>query len=143
MALRNNKDDNVLICTAYPYTRYGYAEPDSNINNTVCFQSNNLNFTCTTSSFTSLEEWREYLGKNKVSLIYAVSEPIETQLSAEELEAYAALRTYDGTTVVATDAPVAGLSARYVADGAAYIDSKIQAALNPVNQTILEAKTNV
>lgn len=75
--------------------------------------------------------------------LYYVIDPIETDLPAEELSAYAALRTYDGTTVVATDAPVAGLSARYVADGAAYIESKIQAALSPVNQAILEAKTNV
>lgn len=127
MALRNNKDDNVLICTSYPYRKYGYANP--NANNTACFQSNNLNFSCTTSSFTSLEEWREYLGKNKVSLIYAVSEPIETPLSAEELAAYAALRSYNGTTIVSTEAPVAGLSARYVAEGAAYIDSKIQSAV--------------
>ena len=141
VAFRNNKDDNVLICTSYPYRQYGYAEP--NANNTACFQSNNLTFVCTTSSFTSLEEWREYLGKNKVSLIYAVSEPIETPLSAEELAAYAALRTYDGTTIISTEAPVAGLSARYVADGAAYIDGKIQSALAPVNRAILEVNANV
>ena len=77
------------------------------------------------------------------TVIYVLSAPIETPLSSEELSAYAALHTYDGTTVVATDAPVAGLSARYVADGAAYIESKIQASLSPVNQAILEAKTNV
>ena len=58
-----------------------------------------------------------------------LKEPVETPLSAEELAAYAALRTYDGTTVVATESPVAGLSARYVADGEGYIDSKIQAAI--------------
>ena len=46
-------------------------------------------------------------------------------------------------TYVDTDAPVAGLSTRYVADGAAYIDGKIQSALAPVNQAVLEAKTNV
>ena len=106
MALRNSTDDNVLICSSYPYSSYGYAEP--NANNTACFQSNNLNFVCTTSSFTSVEEWREYLGKNKVSLIYAVSEPIETPLSPEELAAYRALQTYDGTTVISVNSdPIA------------------------------------
>ena len=64
-----------------------------------------------------------------LTIMYVMDTPIETPLSDEELAAYAALRTYDGTTVVATDAPVAGLSARYVADGAAYIDSKIQSAV--------------
>lgn len=77
------------------------------------------------------------------TVIYVLAAPIETPLSAEELSAYAALRSYNGTTVVATDAPVAGLSARYVADGASYIDGKIQSALAPVNQAVLEAKTNV
>ena len=63
------------------------------------------------------------------TVIYVLAAPIETPLSAEELSAYAALRSYNGTTIVSTEAPVAGLSARYVANGAAYIDSKIQAAV--------------
>lgn len=63
------------------------------------------------------------------TVIYVLADPIETPLSAEELAAYAALRSYNGTTIVSTEAPVAGLSARYVADGAAYIDSKIQSAV--------------
>lgn len=63
------------------------------------------------------------------TILYALAAPIETPLSAEELAAYAALRSYNGTTIVSTEDPVAGLSARYVADGAAYIDSKIQSAV--------------
>ena len=63
------------------------------------------------------------------TVIYVLAAPIETPLSAEELAAYAALRSYNGTTIVSTEAPVAELSARYVADGAAYIDSKIQSAV--------------
>ena len=63
------------------------------------------------------------------TVIYALAAPIENPLSAEELAAYAALRSYNGTTIVSTEAPVAGLSARYVADGAAYIDGKIQSAV--------------
>lgn len=63
------------------------------------------------------------------TILYALAAPIETPLSAEELAAYAALRSYNGTTIVSTEAPVAGLSARYVVDGAAYIESKIQSAV--------------
>ena len=66
---------------------------------------------------------------NPLTIMYVMDTPIETPLSAEELAAYAALRSYNGTTIVSTEAPVAGLSARYVADGAAYIDSKIQSAV--------------
>lgn len=77
----------------------------------------------------TVEAVTHYLSENPITILYVLKEPIEIPLNAEELAAYTALRTYDGTTVVATDAPVAGLSARYVADGAAYIDSKIQAAI--------------
>lgn len=70
------------------------------------------------------------------TVIYVLAAPIETPLSAEELAAYAALRSYNGTTIVSTEAPVAGLSARYVADGAAYIDGKIQSA---VTQAVTQA----
>ena len=139
MALRNKKDDNVLICSSYPYMRYGYAEPSGN--NTVCFQSNNLRFTCTTSSFTGLEEWREYLGKNKVSLIYAVSEPTETSLSEEEIAAYRALHTYDGATVISTAEDVAGLEVKYVADAQKYIDDRLAAAESHI-QEIAAAQLN-
>lgn len=77
----------------------------------------------------TVEAVTNYLSENPITILYALKEPIETPLSEEQLAAYAALRTFDGTTVVATDAPVAGLSARYVADGTAYIDGKIQSAV--------------
>ena len=139
MALRNSTGDNVLICSSYKYYQYGYNVPDAD--NTVCVQSNNLVFACTTSSFTSIEEWREYLGKNKVSLIYAVSEPTETPLSPEELAAYRALHTYDGATVVSTAEDVAGLEVRYVADAQKYIDDRLAAAESHI-QEIAAAQLN-
>ena len=83
------------------------------------------------SSTQSVKAWlaeRYQLG-NPVIVMYPAKVTTVTPLADEELSAYAALRTYDSTTVVSTDAPVAGLSARYVADGAAYIESKIQAAV--------------
>lgn len=125
-AFRYNGVD-VLLCSAFPYMVYGYAEPSGD--NTACFQSNNKTFACSTSLFDSVDDFRQYLSGNAMTLIYAIATPIETPLSAEELAAYAALRSYNGTTIVSTEAPVAGLSARYVADGAAYIDGKIQSAI--------------
>ena len=77
----------------------------------------------------AVQSWKNILANKGMTAIFTLVAPVETPLSAEELAAYAALMSYDGTTIVATDAPVAGLSARYVADGAAYIESKIQAAV--------------
>lgn len=53
---------------------------------------------------------------NPLTVYYVYDEPQETPLSAEELAAYAALRTYDGTTVVATDEDISGMSAKVVTD---------------------------
>ena len=87
-----------------------------------------------TELFSAVEDLKSFLSEqytsgNPVRVLYILATPIETPLSEEELAAYAALRSYNGTTIVSTEAPVAGLSARYVADGAAYIDSKIQSAV--------------
>lgn len=71
----------------------------------------------------TIEDIRAYFNEHPVT-IYYICDPIETPIPAEELAAYKALTTYDGTTnVTATDG--AGLSLRYVADTQKYIDNKI------------------
>lgn len=92
------------------------------------------------SYFSSVNDLNEFCAEKSaegqpLELYYCI-DPIEMDLTAEELAAYAAMRSYNGTTIVSTEAPVAGLSARYVADGAAYIESKIQAA---VTQAVTQA----
>lgn len=73
-----------------------------------------------------LEDAKSWLTSNTVHALYPIATPIETPIPAEELAAYKALQTYDGTTnVMATDG--AGLSLRYVADTQKYIDNKIAA----------------
>lgn len=113
-ALRNERDDNVLLCQTFPYARYGYAKPSGD--NTVCFESNNISFACSTSLLDSIDEWTQYLNGNAMTLIYAIANPIETPLSPEELAAYAALMSYDGNTVISTDEDVSGISAKVVTD---------------------------
>lgn len=66
--------------------------------------------------------------------------PIETDLTPEQLQAYAALKTYAPSTTIQTDStPAAGLAVRYVADAQKYIDNK----LSTINTQLLEVKTNV
>ena len=119
-ALRNNSNDNVLLCQAFTYMQYGYVDPSGD--NTVCFQSNDLNFTCSTSLFNSVDDWKQYLTENPMTLIYAIANPIETPLSEEEIAAYRTLHTYDGATVVSTAEDVAGLEVKYLADGEKYVE---------------------
>lgn len=48
--------------------------------------------------------------------LYYCIDPIETPLDPEELAAYAALMSYDGSTVISTDEDVSGISAKVVTD---------------------------
>lgn len=53
---------------------------------------------------------------NPLTIMYVMDTPIETPLSDEELSAYAALRSYNGTTVIKTDEDISGMSAKVVTD---------------------------
>ena len=77
---------------------------------------------------------------NKLTIFYALNNATETDLTPEQLQAYAALKTYAPRTTIQTDStPAAGLAVRYVADAQKYIDNK----LNTINTRLLEVKTNV
>ena len=61
-------------------------------------------------------------------VLYPLSEPVETDLTPEQLQAYAALTTYNPNTTITTDSdPAAGIGVDYVADTKTYIDNKIAA----------------
>lgn len=71
--------------------------------------------------FETIEELNAFCAQkntegNPLTIMYAMDTPIETPLSAEELAAYAALRSYAGTTVIETDEDVSGMSAKVVTD---------------------------
>ena len=93
----------------------------------------------------SVESFKEYLSEleekgTPAEILYIIATPIETDLTPEQLQAYAALKTYAPSTTIQTDStPAAGLAVRYVADAQKYIDNK----LSTINTQLLEVKTNV
>lgn len=78
---------------------------------------------------------------NQCYVLGQLAAPIETPLPEEELTAYRALHTYDGTTVVSTAEDVAGLEVRYIADAQKYIDDRLTAAESHI-QEIAAAQLN-
>ena len=76
------------------------------------------------------------------TFIYHLATPIETDLSEEELTAYAALRTNYPTTVVTSDSdPAVDMEIEYVADTKTYIDNKfaeLAQNLSATQNTLLE-----
>lgn len=53
---------------------------------------------------------------NPLTIMYVMDTPIETPLSEDEIAAYKAIHTYDGTTIIETDEDVSGMSAKVVTD---------------------------
>lgn len=70
----------------------------------------------------------EYLRQNPIMVTYGLNAPVETDLTPEQLTAYAALTMYKPNTTITTDSdPSAGVEVNYVADTKTYIDNKIAA----------------
>lgn len=130
-ALRKGPDEDVLLCQAFPHMKYGYGELSGD--NTACFQSNNLNFACSTTMFNNVDDWKQYLSENAMTLIYAIATPIETPISEEELAAYRVLHTYDSTTVITSDDALAEVEVDYLVKSKAYIEKKLTAIESCLN----------
>lgn len=79
----------------------------------------------------TVEELKAYLAENPITLLVPCKEPTETALSAEALEAYAALHTVKPNTTVYNDSG-AGMTLRYTADTKTYIDRKLAALTQEV-----------
>lgn len=69
------------------------------------------------------EFWLNALDNSEVFAIAEIANSTFTLISSEELAAYRALTSYDGTTIISTSEPVAGIEATYVMDGNKYKDS--------------------
>lgn len=71
---------------------------------------------------TNVTQYKEYFAANPMTVLYPLAEPIETPLTAEELTAYAALRTNKLNTTILNDAG-AHMEVSYIADTKVYIDN--------------------
>lgn len=78
----------------------------------------------------TLGNLKAYLTENPIVTLVSRETPIETPLSAEEREAYAALYTYRGNTTVSNDAG-AYMALEYSMDAKKYIDGLASGAIIP------------
>lgn len=76
------------------------------------------------SGVTTMEEIKVWLQSNSLTFLFALATPVETPLSTEELNAYAALHTYRDYSKVSNDAG-AYMELEYVMDAKKYIDSLV------------------
>lgn len=78
------------------------------------------------ANITTVDEWKEWLASNPVTVKYRLAEPIETPLPDADVEALKNIRTFKGITHVFTDSEVKpDMEVEYVIDTKMYIDKKI------------------
>lgn len=90
-----------------------------------------------------VNSFRSWLNENPVTVLYVLPNPIETDLSAEEIAAYKALRTNYPTTTVMTDTdPQVTLDMQYAVDTKSYIDNKIaEYVQSAISNSLLSTNT--
>lgn len=100
--------------------------------------STNVLFAVAKNYGSTFNEIRQKLITAGAKILYVLATPVETNLTPEQLTAYAALATYNPNTTITTDSdPAAGVSVDYVADTKTYIDNKIAA----ISESILGGNT--
>lgn len=88
-------------------------------------------FDISRADYPTLDDFNAQIAENPIKVAYALAEPIETPIPAEELAAYAALRSNKPNTTVFNDAG-AYMELQYVADTKTYIDNRFAALSNAV-----------
>lgn len=78
----------------------------------------------------TVDAFKSYVTANPITILYEISEPIETPLPEEELAAFENLHTYRGTTTVSNDAG-AWMDLEYVMDAKKYIDGLLAGSILP------------
>lgn len=133
--ITNKKTDtadgsNNLFCSLFE----GKTNNGSSLTNTECVYCSYTNqalyvfLAKSRASTPDLEGFKGWIDQNQPVIYYILQNPIETDLTPEQLTAYAALTMYKPNTTVTTDSsPAAGVSVDYVADPKAYIDNKFSA----------------
>lgn len=103
------------------YIKYGSDEIDKKngiyLHNTVSFIITNMNVN-------TLEEWKEKLQENPITIVCAAKAEELIDLTSEEIEAYKALHTYNPATTIANDAG-AHMEVEYVADTKKWTENKL------------------
>ena len=78
--------------------------------------------------FETAEDVADYLKVNPLTFIGILATPIETPLTAEQIEAYKALHTNKPNTTI-TNGENAYMTVKYIADPKSYIDNKVASAI--------------
>ena len=119
-------ENSPVICTHFSHGAWGVTKAGQ-----VCFGNGSYPFLgVSTASFPTVDALVEWLTAQTegVFCLIPLKTPVETPLTASEIEAYKALRTNKPSTTIINDSG-AYMKLEYIADPKAYIDNKISGAI--------------
>lgn len=80
----------------------------------------------TPTSINTMQLLQEYLEENSFKVLYVLDDPIEYDLSDEQIKQFQQLKSYYGTTYIDNDAvPACNMEAELILDTKLYIDDKL------------------
>ena len=100
----------------------------------ICVYKENIPSTV----FENADNFKAWLVEHPLEMVYQIAEPIERDLTPEEIQAYKELHTNYPTTVIMNDEN-AGMKVSYVADTKHYIDKKFK----ELNQAIVNTQISL
>lgn len=130
--------DNACVCTHYKQTSIGSSSDVIGLNsfNSVAYNRSQISIRPNNYIDMTTTAFRKLLAENPITVYYALTTPIETPLTEEEIQAYKALHTnYPNTTIYNSDG--AGAEVEYVADTKNYIDNKIEKSVAELTAAII------
>ena len=117
-SIKNRKYGGMIYASGYTYHRAADENGDCTVSDRLYFYNDTWS-----ADEDPLVGWREHLAENPITVYYVMATPIETVLSAEQIEAFKALYTNYPNTSIINDSG-AYMDVGYVADTKTYIDNK-------------------
>lgn len=116
---------NYALCDMYRYHGVGNSKmDDKTIKIGFSDDETHMLLYIKDSAYSTAKELKSALAENPVTVLYMLENPIETDLTPEEVTAYKALRTKEYTTNIYNDED-AHMHVKYALDTQKYIDKKI------------------
>lgn len=92
--------------------------------------------------FPTLQSFKDFLASNNLKVIYELSEPIVTDIPAEEMAEYNAMHSnYPNTNVFSDQTVEPGMEVKYTADTKMYVDGKFQDLQDSITTMIADAQS--
>lgn len=83
----------------------------------TCFVGTTGDFYIYKNDITTLSDWKEWLASNQIRIVFRLDNPVETNLTDEQIEAFESLLAHEGTTNIFMDG-IGNMEVQYFKDTA-------------------------